>query len=98
MTGQKFYATFGVKYAHDPHPILPPEFCNPDGVMAVIAPSMDIARAMVSAATGNAYAFLYEWPENGSPGIAKMEHYYPAGVTCTLMVQPGNQTTDAVTA
>ena len=97
-TMQKFYATFGVKYAHEAHPTLPSEFAHPDGVMAVIAPNMDIARAMVSAATGNAYCFLHPWPENGTPEIAKMEHFFPAGVNCTLMVQPGDQTTDAVTA
>lgn len=88
MATQRFYATFGVQYAHDPHPVLPPEFCNPDGVMEVIAPDMERARALVSAATDNAYAFLYPWPEPDSPEAAKMEHYYPDGVTCTLAVQP----------
>lgn len=87
MTTQRFYATFGVKYAREPHPTLPPEHCNPDGVMEVIAPDMDIARAMVSAATNNAYCFLHPWPENGSPEIAKMEYYFPAGVNCTLSVR-----------
>ena len=84
----RFYATFGVQYSHDSHPVLPPEFCNPNGVMEVIAPDMKRARAMVSAATDNAYAFLYPWPEPGSSEAAKMEFYYPAGVTCTLAVRP----------
>lgn len=88
MTTQRFYATFGVQYREVKHPTLPPEFCNPDGVMEVIAPDMETARAMVSAATGNAYAFLYPWPEPGSPEVAKMEYYFPDGVTCTLDVQP----------
>lgn len=82
----KFYATFGVQYSEVPHPVLPPELCNPNGVMAVIAPDMERARAMVSAATDNAYAFLYPWPEPGSAEQAKMEHYYPVGVTSTLAI------------
>lgn len=84
----RFYVTFGVQYREVEHPTLPPEFCNPDGVMEVIASDVERARLLVSAATDNAYAFLYPWPEPGSPGIAQMEHYYPLGVTCTLAVQP----------
>lgn len=79
-----FYATFGVQYSEDPHPTLPAEYVNPNGVMKVIAPDMSTARALVSAATGNAYAFLYPWPDVATEEEAKMKRYYPDGVNATL--------------
>lgn len=88
---RRFYATFGVQYREELHPTLPPEYCNPDGVMLVLAPNMDIARRMVSAVTDNAYAFLHPWPEPWSEEHANMDRYFPVGVTCTLSIQSAEE-------
>lgn len=82
----RFYVTFGVQYSQDPHPVLPKEVVNPNGYLVIEGEGIEIgtARALASALTDNAYAFIYPWPEPGSEEDSKMRHYYPDGANATL--------------
>lgn len=74
----RFYITFGVQYRYAPHPRLAPEVAHPDGVMEIIAPDEEVARALAHAVTGGGYAFIYPWGDGPDP------KYHPRGATSTL--------------
>lgn len=52
----KFYMTVGVQYAREPHP----QGLHPDGWVEVEAHDWMAARAIVIAAFGQVWSFLYE--------------------------------------
>lgn len=54
-----YYATLGVQYKHEPHPVLTASQANPDGWLEVQAQTEERAREIIHAVLGSAYAFLY---------------------------------------
>ena len=54
-----FHATFGVKYAHEPHPSGFNDEVHPDGYITIEAPDEMSARKFMMARYDNAYAFMY---------------------------------------
>lgn len=59
MADREFRLTFGVQYAREPHPVVG-QLIHPDGWVKVMAPTHDIARALVVALFGTAWSNLYE--------------------------------------
>ena len=55
---QEFRLTFGIRYAHEEHPLFPK--AHPDGYVAVLAPTYEAARSLVITRVGHQWAFLYE--------------------------------------
>lgn len=53
-----FYVTFGQKYRHEPHPVLPE--AHPDGYLAIEADTEEQARAKAFELTGGKFAFMYQ--------------------------------------
>lgn len=74
-TLNKFYVTFGIKYATERHPTF--EDAHPDGVLEVSAVDTEAARAIVTDKLGSAWAFLYP------AGEFHFDHY-PLGVLAIL--------------
>lgn len=74
---QKFYLTFGVKYAATPHPA--GSWVTPNGVVEVLAESYQEARALVVATFGIRWSMLYPAAEH----IPSRAHF-PAGVIAVL--------------
>lgn len=69
---QEFRFTFGVQYAHEPHPV---PWVHPDGWLAVEAPNEDMARALVYQMMGEKWAFCYAENDPRCPTIER----YPLG-------------------
>jgi hypothetical protein len=63
-----FFFTFGVGYAHEPHPYW--SGAHPDGYLEVIAETEDAARLMVRALIGLKWGAVYdqrpEWAKRGA--------------------------------
>lgn len=55
----KFYVTFGVNYAREPHPVLGFHPAMPDGYWELEADTEWAARMRVNEAIGNAYSSVY---------------------------------------
>ena len=56
----EFRVTFGVRYRHEPHPVLPK--ADPDGYITVVADSEPQARSYLFEHIGRAWAFIYPEP------------------------------------
>ena len=67
----EYRLTFGVQYAHEPHPAW--DGAHPDGWVAIEAPDEAAARELAATALGSAWAFLY------GPGEGLVESYHPRG-------------------
>lgn len=65
--GKTFYVTFGVNYAHEPHPYWPG--AHPDGYLEVLAPDEEQARALVRTFIGLKWSHMYDrkpdWAKRG---------------------------------
>lgn len=72
---KNFYVTFGVKYRFFTHPVW--IAADPDGVLKVMAPSLDTATAATQIALGTNYAFIY-------PEAEMAWKYHPQGVIGTI--------------
>lgn len=77
----RFYLTFGVQYAVEPHPTLPR--VDPDGYIIVHAPDEITAREMVIQRCGRAWSMLYpedDWQPSFFPA-GPMDEWGKAEVT-----------------
>jgi hypothetical protein len=79
-----FHATFGVKYAHEPHPSGFTKEVNPNGYITIEAPDEMSAREFMKARYDNAYAFMY-------PDAAFSAHLHPLGELARFKVVQGGQ-------
>lgn len=83
-----FYMTFGVDYLTEPHPTLPAWMTNPNGVIKIIAPTIDMALRIADGLTsvdGAAhYSSVYEWDD------ARVARFYKDGVNATITITRGD--------
>jgi hypothetical protein len=64
---KSFYVTFGVRYAHEPHPYW--KGAHPDGWLTVQAPDEEAARLLVRTFIGLKWSMMYDslnWRPEGS--------------------------------
>ena len=68
-----FYGTFGVQYAHRPHPAL--KVADPSGWITVNAEDYMTAHKFLHWLTDGAFAFLYDEKEFGN----ELQDFFPRG-------------------
>lgn len=82
-----FYATFGQRYHHEPHPTLGDIPALPDAMWPFEAEDIDAARAWLFAHLGQSWSDVYD-----ASDAADSAQYYPfgiaqAGLQCLLQAR-----------
>lgn len=78
---KKFYLTFGVQYAHEPHPR--GVHVHPDGYVVITARDMDVARDIVVQLYGRNWSNLYSENEFMQEDVTS---FYPKGPLLNIQV------------
>lgn len=76
----RWYVTFGVGYAREPHPFL--NVAHPDCWVEVVAPNEGEARYRTIEVLGRAWSHMYSADEWGS--MTRRESFYPG--RCVLVI------------
>ena len=73
----KFYVTFGVQYAREPHPVN--AGFHPDGVLEIGAKDIETARSLAFSLLGRKWSMIHREDE-----MEDSWHFYPRGITHRL--------------
>lgn len=76
---EKFYLTFGSRYAYEPHPTFPA--ATPDGYVTIVAEDYSTARAFAFETFGDRWSSIYEEHE-------ALLDFYPVGELESFTVTP----------